>query len=286
LIKPFAARELLSRVNTHLEMARVRRNAYDQLAAAQAQLVQSAKMASLGQLVAGIAHEINNPVNAVINTIGPLDGLLHALGDVKDVKELDAVVRDAGEMLAVIQRGATRSKAIVQALHNYSRGDDEQPREVNLARSVDDTLDLLRHHLKNVRVEKDVDPTLRVTGFAGQIDQVLMNLVTNAAQAIGTREGGGTVRVAARRDGDRVEVTVRDDGAGIAPEVQSRIFDPFFTTKDVGEGSGLGLSIVHGIIERHGGSIAVDSVVGRGTTFTIRLPIQTAGGARAGARKV
>jgi signal transduction histidine kinase len=201
---------------------------------------------------------------------------------------LSALGRDAEEMLGVIQRGATRTKAIVQALHNYSRGDDEQPREVNLARSVDDTLDLLRHRLKNVRVEKNVDPALRVLGFAGQIDQVLMNLVTNAAQAIGERPGGGTIRVLAaapnqvpgeapsgpRPDGqpETIELTVSDDGPGIPPELLPRIFDPFFTTKDVGEGSGLGLSIVHGIIERHGGKITVDSVVGAGTTFRIRLP--------------
>jgi signal transduction histidine kinase len=180
-------------------------------------------------------------------------------------------------MLAVIQRGATRTKAIVQALHNYSRGDDEQPREVNLARSVDDTLDLLRHRLKDVRVEKDVDPALRVNGFAGQIDQVLMNLVTNGAQAIGGRPGGGTIRIRAKAEGDTAVVTVSDDGPGIPPELLPRIFDPFFTTKDVGEGSGLGLSIVHGIIERHGGKISVESEPGHGATFTVRLPIKRAG---------
>ncbi|MBC8131675.1 MAG: HAMP domain-containing protein [Deltaproteobacteria bacterium] len=248
------------------------REALEKLRRAQDDLVRSEKLASMGRLVAGIAHEINNPVNAVINTIGPLEELIRSIGQTRDLETLAAVGHEAGEMLAVIQRGATRSKAIVQALHNYSRGDDEQPREVNLARSVDDTLDLLRHRLQNVRIEKSVDPALRVVGFPGQIDQVLMNLVTNAAQAIGSRPGGGTVRVAAATDAQIVEVTVSDDGPGIAPELLPRIFDPFFTTKDVGEGSGLGLSIVHGIIERHGGKIAVESVVGQGTLFRIRLP--------------
>jgi two-component system NtrC family sensor kinase len=195
---------------------------------------------------------------------------------------LAQIARDAEEMLAVISRGATRTKAIVQALHNYSRGDDEQPREVNLSRSVDDTLDLLRHRLKNVRVEKSVDPGVRIEGFAGQIDQVMMNLVTNAAQAIGDRPRGGTIRIGARADGEGVIVTVSDDGPGISRDVLHRIFDPFFTTKDVGEGSGLGLSIVHGIIERHGGKIAVESSTASdaheeagtksGTTFTVWLP--------------
>jgi signal transduction histidine kinase len=175
-------------------------------------------------------------------------------------------------MLRVVQRGAARSKAIVQALHNYSRGDEQRPRELSLARSVDDTLDLLRHHLRNVRVDKQIDPDLRITGFPGQIDQVFMNLITNAAQAVGEREPGGTIRIAAAARGDDVEITVSDDGPGIPAEVIPRIFDPFFTTKDVGEGSGLGLSIVHGIVDRHGGRIEVQSRIGEGTTFRITLP--------------
>jgi signal transduction histidine kinase len=141
---------------------------------------------------------------------------------------------------------------------------------------VDDTVDLLRHRLRNVHVERDVDPGLRIVGFAGQIDQVLMNLLTNAAQAIGDRPNGGTIRLAAHGDAERVVMTISDDGPGIPPAVLPRIFDPFFTTKDVGEGSGLGLSIVHGIIERHGGRISVDSELGQGTTFTIHLPRQGA----------
>ncbi len=250
------------------------REALEKLRRAQDELVRSEKLASMGRLVAGIAHEINNPVNAVINTIGPLEELIRSVGQTQDMGALAALGREAGEMLAVIGRGAARSKAIVQALHNYSRGDEEQPREVNVARSVEDTLDLLRHRLKNVHIDKSVDPGLRVVGFPGQIDQVLMNLVTNAAQAIGERPEGGTVRLDARSDNETVVITVADDGQGIAPEALTRIFDPFFTTKDVGEGSGLGLSIVHGIIERHGGQITVQSVVGEGTTFTIRLPRQ------------
>ena len=179
---------------------------------------------------------------------------------------------EAQEMLRVVQRGAARSKAIVQALHNYSRGDEQRPRELVLERSIDDTLDLLRHRLRNVRVEKQIDPDLRVSGFPGQIDQVFMNLIANAAQAMGDRDEGGTIRIAAARRATDVEITVADDGPGIPPEVIGKIFDPFFTTKDVGEGSGLGLSIVHGIVDRHGGRIEVESHVGEGTTFRILLP--------------
>jgi len=255
------------------------REALEKLRRAQDDLVRTEKLASMGRLVAGIAHEINNPVNAVINTLGPLSDTIHQIaqgknGDGAPSSETDiaALAQEAEEMLRVVERGAARTKAIVQALHNYSRGDEETPRELNLSRSVDDTLDLLRHRLTNVRVEKEIAAGLRVSGFAGQIDQVFMNLITNAAQAIGTRERGGTIRVAVARAGDDVEISIADDGPGIPPEVIPRIFDPFFTTKDVGEGSGLGLSIVHGIIERHGGKIRVDSRVGEGTTFRITLP--------------
>ena len=186
------------------------REALEKLRRAQDDLVRTEKLASMGRLVAGIAHEINNPVNAVINTLGPLSETIHQIALAKNGggarssgTDVAALAQEAEEMLRVVERGAARSKAIVQALHNYSRGDEEMPRELNLARSVDDTLDLLRHRLANVRVEKQVEPGLRVRGFAGQIDQVFMNLITNAAQAIGTRERGGTIRVAAARAGER-----------------------------------------------------------------------------------
>jgi two-component system, NtrC family, sensor kinase len=222
--------------------------------------------------VAGIAHEINNPVNAVINTLGPLEEALQTMAAAPDREAAAQAAAEAEEMLRVVRRGAARSKAIVQALHNYSRGDEQRPRELSVARSVDDTIDLLRHHLRHVQIEKQIDPELRITGFPGQIDQVFMNLITNAAQAVGGREGGGTVRVAAAARANDVEITVSDDGPGIPADVIPRIFDPFFTTKDVGEGSGLGLSIVHGIVDRHGGRIEVESQVGQGTTFRITLP--------------
>jgi signal transduction histidine kinase len=244
------------------------REALEKLKRAQDNLVRSEKMASMGRLVAGIAHEINNPVNAVINTLGPLEDTIRQISDAN--AEVSELGRGANEMLAVMKRGATRTKAIVQALHNYSRGDETVAREVSLGRSVDDSLDLLRHRLRNIQVVKEVEPDARISGLPGQIDQVLMNLITNAAQAIGER--GGTIKVGARTRAEGVEAWVADDGPGIPPEVLPRIFDPFFTTKDVGEGSGLGLSIVHGIVERHGGRIEVDSAPGKGTRFRLWFP--------------
>jgi signal transduction histidine kinase len=247
-------------------------DALEKLRRAQDNLVRSEKLASMGRLVAGIAHEINNPVNAVINTLAPLEEAIRTMASATDATSAARAAGEAQEMLGVVQRGAARSKAIVQALHNYSRGDEQRPQDLVLTRSVDDALDLLRHRLRNVRVEKHIDPTLRIRGFPGQIDQVFMNLITNAAQAIGERERGGTIRVAATERAGEVEITVADDGPGIPADLIPRIFDPFFTTKDVGEGSGLGLSIVHGIVDRHGGRIEVQSRVGEGTTFRLLLP--------------
>jgi signal transduction histidine kinase len=246
------------------------REALDKLRRAQDNLVRSEKLASMGRLVAGIAHEINNPVNAVINSLAPLEETVQQMAACCGSGELSKMVSDAQEILAVVQRGAARTKAIVQALHGYARGDETVERDVSLARSVDETLGLLAHRLRHVKVEKDVDPGARIRGFPGQIDQVLMNLLTNAAQAMGS--AGGTIRVATAKRDEHVVLSVGDTGPGSPADVLPRIFDPFFTTKDVGEGSGLGLSIVHGIIERHRGQIEVDSKPGQGTTFTILFP--------------
>jgi signal transduction histidine kinase len=237
--------------------------ALEQLRRAQDQLVRSEKMASMGRLVAGIAHEINNPVNAIVNTVGPL----------KDALGHGASADEIGDMIRVVQNGANRTKEIVQALHNYSRGDDDRQIDVDLERAIDDSLDLLRHQLRgNITVEKKYGGVGRVRGHAGPLNQVFMNLLSNAAQAIGDSKGQGTIEITTARKADQIEVAIRDDGPGIPPEVLPRIFDPFFTTKDVGKGSGLGLSIVHGIVERHGGRIDVESSAGRGTRFIVTLP--------------
>jgi signal transduction histidine kinase len=240
--------------------------ALDKLRRAQSQLVRSEKLASIGQLVAGIAHEINNPVNAIVNTVGPLEEA------VKDIDKDPEAAKDVIDMVRVVQRGAQRTKAIVSALHNYSRTDDESIVDFDIDRSIDDSLELLRHLLKqNVTVAKKYNNPGRVRGHAGQINQVFMNLLTNAAQALSGRESA-TITIETSGDSDGVEVKIIDNGPGIPPEVLPRIWDPFFTTKDVGEGTGLGLSIVHELVERHGGTIDCATKVGEGTTFTVKLP--------------
>ena len=251
------------------------KGALEALQRTQAELVRSEKMASMGRLVAGIAHEINNPVNAVVNTANPLETTLEELiagAGKMGPEELAVTAGEVREMLRVIQRGARRTKEIVQALHNYSRGDDDRLVDVDLHRGIDESLDLLRHHLRHgITVERDFGDTGQVRGYAGQLHQVFMNLLTNAAQALSDGRGG-VIHIRTARVGGDVVITIADNGPGIPTDVLPRIFDPFFTTKDVGEGSGLGLSIVHGIVERHGGTITVDSEPGHGTKFTVRLP--------------
>jgi signal transduction histidine kinase len=244
----------------------------DKLTRAQAQLVRSEKLASIGQLVAGIAHEINNPVNAIVNTVGPLE---EAIGDIDsaDASARSEAAKDVREMVRVVQRGAQRTKAIVTALHNYSRTDDENVVDFDIDRSIDDSLELLRHLLKDKTVAKHYGEVGRVRGHAGQVNQVFMNLLTNAAQAVSGKDDA-TITVETGGDADGVEVKICDNGQGIPPDVLPRIWDPFFTTKDVGEGTGLGLSIVHELVERHGGTIECDTQVGVGTTFTVKLPRQ------------
>jgi len=244
----------------------------DKLTRAQEQLVRSEKLASIGQLVAGIAHEINNPVNAIVNTVGPLEDAINEI-DSADATARGEAARDVRDMVRVVQRGAQRTKAIVTALHNYSRTDDESVVDFDVDRSIDDSLELLRHLLKDKTVTKHYGDVGRVRGHAGQVNQVFMNLLTNAAQAVSGRDDA-TITVETTGDDSGVEVKIKDNGQGISPEVLPRIWDPFFTTKDVGEGTGLGLSIVHELVERHGGTIGCETTLGAGTVFTVKLPRQ------------
>ncbi|MBA3463508.1 MAG: HAMP domain-containing protein [Deltaproteobacteria bacterium] len=247
--------------------------ALDKLKRAQAQIVRSEKLASIGQLVAGIAHEINNPVNAIVNTVGPLEEAIADI-DSADAATRAETAKDVREMVRVVQRGAQRTKAIVTALHNYSRTDDESVVDFDVDRSIEDSLELLRHVLKlNVTVVKKFGAPGRVRGHAGQVNQVLMNLLTNAAQALSGRDNA-TITIETAGEAEHVIVKISDNGPGISGDVLPRIWDPFFTTKDVGEGTGLGLSIVHELVERHGGTIGVETKLGEGTTFTVTLPRQ------------
>ena len=261
------------------------------LKAAQGQLVQSEKMASLGQLVAGVAHELNNPVGFIYanfpqleeyvqDLLALIDELLNlpmgesclkqAEQQIKDI-DLDFIREDILEIIRSGKSGASRIKEIVFSLRSFSRLDEAELKSVLLEDGLNDTLAILNHQTKNrIKVVKDYRLNQPVMCFAGQANQVFMNIIYNGIQAI---SGEGTLTIATRLENEWAIVTIEDSGDGIAQDIIAKIFDPFFTTKKIGEGTGLGLSISYGIIEKHGGHIEVESEVGKGTRFTIRLKL-------------
>ncbi len=264
--------------------------AIDQLKAAQSQLVQSEKMASLGQLVAGVAHELNNPISFIYANFPHLEehadtlfGLVEQLrqlpldvaGQARSAQliaqaELDFVRQDMLKIIRSGKSGAARIKEIVSSLRSFSRLDEAELKSVTLEDGIDDTLAILHHLIKNrIEVSKDYRLAQPVLCRAGQINQVFMNIIYNALQAI---DGAGTLRISTAREGQWAVVRIADSGKGIAPDIIGKIFDPFFTTKKVGDGTGLGLSISYGIVEKHGGHIEVQSELGKGTVFSVYLP--------------
>ena len=279
-------RELATR-NLELNRAyREKESAYLELQATQAQLLQQERMVTLGQLLAGIAHEINNPVNFMVNAIQPLEdnvgriqGVLQLLieqyGDVlgpEGPAELDVVMQDIQQSVQLIRAGADRTSNIVMNLRTFSRNQEVDYRETDLLVGLDVTLSLLAHTIKGrIEVVRELDDLPAVECVPGEINQVFMNLLSNACQAI---SGTGTIWLRSERKGDGVSVFIQDDGCGIPQEELARVFEPFFTTKPAGIGTGLGLAITSNIVQKHGGRIEVASVPGETTEFEIWLPLE------------
>ncbi len=255
--------------------------AIEELQRKELQLIQSEKMASLGQLVAGVAHELNNPISIVYGFLGQVSRRLSMLREaLVRGQTVDAdVFEELDDMLSRSKEGALRTKNIVSDLRTFSRLDEAEFKDVDLHAGLESTLHLLEHRLGDrLTVHRDYGDLPPVACYAGQMNQVFMNLLSNAIDAIEHRGGSGDiyVRTWALEDAEgqqRVAVSVRDTGTGIPPDKVSRVFDPFFTTKPVGEGTGLGLSVSHGIVSKHGGIIRVESRMGEGSTFTVELPI-------------
>jgi C4-dicarboxylate-specific signal transduction histidine kinase len=253
------------------------REALGSLTRAQDQLVRSEKLASMGQLVAGVAHELNNPINAVGNTLEPLERILDSLvrqcatRSSADGEAATAILEDVQAMLRVIRNGTSRIQRIVTSLSSYVRTDGEPTENVDLNRLVDETLEIAGHMLADVLVKKDLSRLPPVKGDPSQLGQILMNLMANAAQAMaGAPER--LLRVVSRVEEGWIDLIVSDSGPGVPEGQRSRIFDPFYTTKPVGQGTGLGLSISQEIAARHGGSLELlDSPEG-GASFRLRLP--------------
>lgn len=263
----------------------------------QAQLVQNEKMASLGQLSAGIAHELNNPAGFIYGNMDILDGYLQKLEKLFDAWDtvelstaqaasLDAIKiqihyaelrREFNMILSDCREGAERICDVVNNLRLFSRLDEAEFKSVGVNEGINSTIRLLSRYYGagGIVLEKEYGVLPLVDCYASQLNQVWMNLLVNAAQAVGD---SGKVVITTKLDSDSIVVVIADNGSGIPEEQLSKIFDPFFTTKPVGEGTGLGLSMTYGIVERHRGTISVESKVDKGTTFTVRIPLRQQAG--------
>lgn len=230
---------------------------------AQAQLIQTEKLSSLGKLSASIAHEINNPLAGIL-TVSKL--LLRTLDETPDDPRVPMLQRH----LRLVQRETERCSAIVRNLLGFARERPLTLGDVDVNAAIEEALFLVASQLaiQNIAIDRELTPVPPVRADFGQIRQAFANLVINACDAM---TAGGRLRVASILDGDAVQAVVEDTGPGIPPEVLSKVLDPFFTTKE--KGTGLGLSVVYGVVERHGGRLWIDSGVGRGTRVTIRLPV-------------
>lgn len=261
------------------------------------QLVQSEKLASLGQLAAGVAHEINNPVGFISSNLGSLekyfvqllqmlkayegsestqqsDEVSAQLRDMKQSIELDFLKEDIPVLIRETQDGVARVGKIVKDLKNFSRADTNQEWQwSDVQQEIESTLNIVANEIKyKADVIKDYATLPKIECLPSQINQVIMNLVVNAVQAMGPERG--TIILRGGTSGDRIWLEVADNGSGMSPETQQKIFDPFFTTKPIGKGTGLGLSLSYGIVQKHRGTITVSSEQGVGTTFRIELPIE------------
>ncbi len=267
-----------------------------QLRDAQDKLMQSEKLASIGQLAAGVAHEINNPIGYIFSNFGTLEKYMARLFDMlnayeaaevdlagtpraallkalREENEIEYLKEDIPTLMAESKEGITRVRTIVQNLKDFSRVDTSQEWVMaDLHHGIDSTLSIVANEIKyKAEVTKEYGAIPDVECLPSELNQVFMNLLVNAAHAIQAERGAITVRTGVRDT--HVWVEVHDNGSGISRENQARIFDPFFTTKPVGKGTGLGLSLSYGIVKKHDGQIEVESELGVGTTFRVVLPI-------------
>jgi two-component system, NtrC family, sensor kinase len=269
---------LEQQVQRRTELAEELADTNQKLRAAQAHLVHSEKMAGLGQLVAGIAHEINNPLAFVINNIFIVQEMLEKLaadgaglpaGALAKVSKMHTRINDA-------HAGATRVKDLVSKLRTFSRLDEGTVKTINIHESIESVLLFLRHKMEGrIEVERQYGEVEMLTCLAGELNQVLMNIVANAIDAIDANQenaGPGRITIATGQQNGDFVIRVRDTGKGIPEQIRNRIFEPFFTTKPIGQGTGLGLAISYGIMQAHQGSMEFSSQPGRGTEFILKIP--------------
>jgi signal transduction histidine kinase len=272
----------------------------EDLQEAQMQLVESEKMASLGQLTAGIAHEINNPINFVTGNIGPLkrdvDILFHTINLLEDLntqnisdeekvkkaeaykeeQDFDYLKTEISHLLKGINEGASRTAEIVKSLRIFSRLDEDDLKLADVNEGLESTITIVNNLLNKIKVTKHLDKLPLVNCYPGKLNQVFLNIISNGLFAINQKFGeeeGGELIVETKLSGENVIIKITDNGTGMTEQTKYKIFEPFFTTKDVGQGTGLGMSIAFNTIQKHNGSIVVDTVIGEGSTFTLTIPI-------------
>lgn len=273
----------------------------EQLKNSQAQLVQSEKMASIGQLASGVAHEINNPSGYVSSNLKTLADYQTELGTaiinyrelvngiktntnntstiskkveqiiaLEDEMDMDYVLEDVDELIKESREGIDRIKQIVLDLKDFAHPGNDKMKDVDINKGINSTLNVVHNELKyKVTVKKELGDLPMIKGYPQQLNQVFMNIIVNAAQAI---EEKGDIRIATTPDNGGVQIMISDTGSGIPKDHIPKLFDPFFTTKEVGQGTGLGLNVVYNIVKKHNGTIDVKSKPGKGTTFLIRIP--------------
>lgn len=275
----------------------------DYLKETQAQLVEAEKMASLGQLTAGVAHEINNPINFVTSNVAPLKRDISIVWEAietiqkialtadlsvaekesqintyREEQDLDYLKTEIDFLLKGMYEGANRTAEIVRSLRIFSRVDEDSLKFADINEGVESTLVILNSLIREgVQVEKQYAKLPLVECYPGKLNQVFLNIITNAIYAINKKfngSTGGVLKIATDVEGDNVAISIEDNGTGMPDEVREKIFEPFFTTKEVGEGTGLGMSIVYNTIKKHQGEIKVESRMGAGTKFTLVIPQQ------------
>jgi signal transduction histidine kinase len=273
-------------------------NAYNELKMVQSQVLQQEKMASIGQLAAGVAHEINNPMGFILSNLNTLkrylervseymtvqtaavqrcsvkcgnSNILAEIAETRKALKIDYITGDLDNLIKESLEGADRVKKIVQDLKNFSRVDESEFKTADINAGLESTINIVWNELKykTTLVKEYGDIPLTVCN-PGQLNQVFMNMLVNAAHAI---EKQGEIRIRTWFERGLINIAISDSGTGISQENQRRIFEPFFTTKEVGKGTGLGLSIAYDIVKKHNGMIKVNSEVGKGTTFTISIPV-------------
>lgn len=287
------------------------KEAYEKLNDMQAQLLQSEKLASLGQLSAGVAHELNNPISFIHSNLGTLNeyvqdlkaiflkyaeleevlrsnnanaGLLKEIDVFKEEISFNSIFEDFDKIVSESKDGTLRVKIIVQNLKDFSYMDKGKLELADINQGIESTLNIVWNEIKyKAEVIKEYGPIPQIRCFSQQLNQVFMNILVNAAQAIETK---GEIKIKTYQRGESVVVEISDNGVGIPDENLKHIFEPFFTTKEVGKGTGLGLSVVYGIIQKHQGTIEVESKVNKGSTFRVILPIKNLAGQENDAEKL